>query len=212
MKKQGKKSTFKTYKAAKGLKRVTSILSTQYVIFRDRKGKIRNKTFSSNVKLIAEVRNRKTKKLVGYLNNIQKKTREVIPIKFTTKKQSYIQAKRTYTKAEDKTRKQYTFKVHSYERILDQIKDHVQPMLNDMKKSKSKHFRFAVEAHHEYFIKLSDVVSVPRQHLSSIPQIIAYIILEMIWETNYRMSNLDLTSHKKRNMLRFLKVIVKWLK
>lgn len=207
-----KKQTFKKYIARKGLKRLTSIQSNQYVVFRDRKGKIRNKSFSSNVKLIAEVRNRKTKKLIGYLNNIQKKTREIIPIKFTSKRQAYVQAKRTDTKAEDIVRKEYTFKVHSYERILDQIKDHVEPMMKDMKKTKLQHFRFAVETHHEYFIKLSDVISVPRKQMASIPQIIAYIILEMIMETSYRMSNLDLTSHKKRNMLRFLKVIVKWLR
>lgn len=103
----------------KTLKWISSLKPEQYVLFRDRKGKLR-KNPPANLKIIVEVRDRKSKKLVGFLNRTNKKTKEPIPARFSKQRQRYFKMKRTHpTRA--KVVQKSDFVLETNKTILEQI-------------------------------------------------------------------------------------------
>lgn len=65
----------------------------QYIVYRDRKG--RRRKFSSKIKLIAEVYSKRSKKRVGILNAIDKKTKRPVLRRFSTRARA-LHHKRAY--------------------------------------------------------------------------------------------------------------------
>lgn len=106
--------------ATKKYRRLKTVSDDQYLVFRaPQSGKLTK--WRSDRRFIVEVRSRKTKKIVGYLNTIKGKgkKREILPRKFTKSQLSLSSRKKVKAPAiTDET----SFKVRFNERLIDQFK------------------------------------------------------------------------------------------
>lgn len=111
----------KKIKVFKKYKQIKTLSDGQFVVFRQIKsGRITK--FRPDRKLIAEVRNSKTKKIVGYLNTINRKNKrkpKVLPRKFT-KLQLAVKTKRP-SKRTLRELNSWQIKLSLRSRILDQL-------------------------------------------------------------------------------------------
>lgn len=98
-----------------------SLKRDEYIIWRNKKGQIRK--FRSDVQLVAEVRNKKTKRRVGFFNEIE--NGKVKAKKYTSSQRTFLEAVSIPTRARkekaEKGRDRFT--LYSSEPIRDQIPD-----------------------------------------------------------------------------------------
>lgn len=114
--------------AAKKYRRLKTVSEENYLIFRAPKsGKVTK--WRSGRRFIVEVRSRKTKKVVGYLNTIsgRGKKRKIIPRAFT-KSQLSLSSRKSVRQA--KVESDISFKVSFNERLIDQFKSNGRKAVN----------------------------------------------------------------------------------
>lgn len=99
----------------------------EFILFRGRNGRV--KKHRSDTLLIAEVRNRKTKKLVGYLNTLDKKSKKPVPRRFSSMQKTIASTRRTEAPA--RRFGELQFRVYTSRLISEQIPDSVIERIND---------------------------------------------------------------------------------
>lgn len=111
-------------------KQIKRLKPDHYVIYRDRKGRIRKPR--KDTLLVAEVRSRKSKRRVGFLNSIDKKRKTPEPRRFTSTQRAMYE-RRFIEKLPEKRRQpsDLEFTVYSSDFIKNQIPTRVVDRIRD---------------------------------------------------------------------------------
>lgn len=185
------------------LAQVKTLKPDQYVVFKDRRGRIRNRKTRSDIKLIAEVRSRKTKKVVGYLNYV--KGGKIEPRKFSVQKQAFYKARVESSVTFREVDTEYFFKIYSRESVLEQIREQAEDAIDAVyEKAQEDGFcLFRLNVQIKDFNLFSQVVNITKStKKNDIGYFIASIIIQMLDQTSYRMSPKELSKQKKKKHAR----------
>jgi len=92
---------------------------TEYIVYRNRKGKIVKPR--SGQYLIAEIRNRKTKKLTGYLNTQSKESKKPNPRRFTSIQRAILSTPKSFPILPKTPKKSDEWLIVSTRPVIEQI-------------------------------------------------------------------------------------------
>lgn len=192
----------------KKLKTRFVIQSTEKIIWRDRFGKIRRKP-RADLKLIGEIINKKSRKVVGYANYI--KSGQVIPRKFSTRYRKFIETKREpigkyRASASIDT---FWFKLLTKYTILEQIRDAAHEAIEYIYKTSQQDgfCIFRMKLHTALGTPITGVMNIRKgTKKNDIGYIMASEIISLISQTNMRMSPKELAVNPKKDHIRSINV------
>lgn len=189
------------------MKGKVTVTDKEYVVWRDRKGKLSK--FRAGKILIGEVRSRKTGKRIGFINTINKKTKKPNPLRFT-KAQKTILTTPKLTQTREK-RRGSRFKVKSTKPIKDQIPS---GLLAEIKREISNHGEAVISIridHDTTTLKLFSDVQTPSRFLTKVDEEVKTMIGIDIFNTlksmNIRMSPKKFAKYPKQGRRRHIKQI-----
>ena len=176
------------------LKRVTK---NQYLKFRNKKGYTKYRT---GRQFIVEVYSKKTHKRVGVLNKKDKKTKKLLPRRFSS---FQLKFKTTQQKSRRraKPKGEYSFDIDSKSPIIDQMKKHKRPIMalirSRLRSRSQASVAVDVKPEGEPMIRSMETVITRGMTTNDILKILLLKnILDCLWSAKLRMSPKKLSKHK----------------
>lgn len=178
----------------------------EFIQFRDRFGRIRRNPPGS-LRVFAEIRKRKSRKLVAYANYV--KAGKVEPRRFTTSYRRYLETRRVSPGKFRETQKRFEFSLNTSETILSQIKsasrEACEAIVAEAKENDFCVFR--MKLHTSLGTPITDTLSIRKgTKINDVAYIIASAIISRINDTNMRMSPKALANAPKKLHIRSIQV------
>lgn len=182
------------------------IRDDEFIQFRDRFGRVR-KNPPGSLRVYAEIRNRKSKRLTAYANYI--KAGRVESRRFTTSYRKYLSTERVQPSLFRSTQKQFTFSLNTSETILSQIRGAAKEAVDaiHLEAQEEGFCVFRMKLHTKLGTPITETMNIHKgTKKNDIAYIIASAILSRINETNMRMSPKELANAPKKLHIRSIRV------
>lgn len=190
-------------------KQIRQIKKGEYIVWRDKKGRVRKPR--SSLLLIAEVRSRKTGKRVGFLNKIEKG--KIVPRRFVSGQRAFAKTPHAEPSPRKRLREEFSFDIFSSDMIQNQIPRELFDLIIDTIKTDDwvqVHFDLSTKRG-EYTRTVGIYFDDPKMGFDFFTNSVVHAILSGLNELNIRMSPKKFATRRlRRNITRKMNVSVRF--
>lgn len=171
--------------------------ASEYVVYRNRKGKLTKPR--GGVYLVAEIRNRKTGKVTGYLNSQNKKSKKPNPQRFTAIQRRILTTPKSIPITQKPPRKENSWYLTAKKPILEQIPLWLTKRVNQ-EVNISGHALVSIELSGKTFTQVRTAARFIQHKMShkESSAMFAIDILNVLRNTNVRMSPKQKSDKRRR--------------
>lgn len=142
-------------------------------------------------KLVYEIYNKKTKRKVGYLNHVDKKTKKPLPRIFTKRQINMIKTVKTKSPISKNSEELITFRINNKGYISDQVEKHKEKLQRAINKIRAQKYLMQAQVNSKEYGKMNSVNIVldKRTSFDAVnDQITKNMLMPVLNQLNVRMS------------------------